>query len=131
MMWKRSMFGCLGAVALLAAGSGAEASPFCVEVTGIPLQCMYADPASCQKEANRQGGICASNPAEFKTPAGGEQFCVVQSGTVVSCAYSNRATCNSESARVGGACIAATPPPPSPTASAPLSSDLFEVKRPY
>ena len=125
------MFGCLGAVALLAAGSGAEASPFCVEVTGSPLQCMYADPASCQKEANRQGGICASNPAEFKTPAGGEQFCVVQSGTVVSCAYSNRATCNSESARVGGACIAATPPPPSPTASAPLSSDLFEVKRPY
>ena len=67
-MWKRIMLGCLGSAALLAAGSGAEASPFCVQVTGIPLQCMYADPASCQKEANRQGGICASNPAIVLLP---------------------------------------------------------------
>jgi len=102
-----------------------------VQVTGIPLQCLYVDPASCQREAARQGGICASNPAEFKTPAGGEQFCVVESGYVTSCAYSNRATCSSDAIKRGGACIAATPPPAGPTASAPLSSDLFEVKRPY
>jgi hypothetical protein len=128
MMWKRFILGC---AAIVVSASSAGASPYCVQVTGIPLQCLYVDPASCQKEANRQGGICASNPAEFKTPIGGDQFCVVQSGTVVSCAYTNRATCNAESARVNGACIAATPAPPSPTASAPLSSDLFEVKRPY
>jgi hypothetical protein len=131
MMWKPIMLGCLGYAAILVTGSGANASPFCVQVTGVPLQCLYADPASCQKEANRQGGICASNPAEFKTPVGGAQFCVVQSGTVVSCAYTSRATCNTESARVNGACIAATPAPPGPTAPAPLSADLFEVKRPY
>jgi hypothetical protein len=124
MMWKRIMLGCLGYAAILVTGSGANASPFCVQVTGVPLQCLYADPASCQKEAN-------SNPAEFKTPVGGAQFCVVQSGTVVSCAYTSRATCNTESARVNGACIAATPAPPGPTAPAPLSTDLFEVKRPY
>jgi hypothetical protein len=128
MMWKRIMMGC---AAIVVSASGAGASPYCVQVTGIPLQCLYVDPALCQKEANRQGGICASNPAEFKTPVGQNQFCVVQSGNVVSCAYSSRATCNTESARVGGACIAATPAPPGPTASAPLSSDLFEVKRPY
>jgi hypothetical protein len=128
MMLKRIILGC---AAVIVTASGAGASPYCVQVTGIPLQCLYVDPASCQKEANRQNGICASNPAEFKTPVGGDQFCVVQSGNVVSCAYNNRATCNTESARVGGACIAATPAPPGPTAAAPLASDLFEVKRPY
>jgi hypothetical protein len=128
MTWKRILMGC---AAIVVSASAAGASPYCVQVTGIPLQCLYVDPASCQKEAIRQGGICASNPAEFKTPVGGNQFCVVQSGNVVSCAYNNRGTCNTESARVGGACIAATPPPPAPTASAPLSADLFEVKRPY
>jgi hypothetical protein len=132
MMWKHIIGGCvLGCTAVLVTASGVDASPFCVQVTGIPLQCLYADPASCQKEANRQGGICASNPAEFKTPVGGAGFCVVQSGTVVSCAYTNRGSCNAEAGRVNGACVAATPAPPSPTASAPLSTDLFEVKRPY
>jgi hypothetical protein len=128
MMWKRFVLAC---AAIVMTASGAAASPFCVQVTGIPLQCMYVDPASCQREAFRLGGICASNPAEFKTPVGGEQFCVVQSGHVVSCAYNNRASCNNDAKQQNGACIAATPAPPGPTASAPLSTDLFEVKRPY
>lgn len=127
-MWKHILLGC---AALAVTTSAAAASPYCVQVTGIPLQCLYADPASCQHEATRQGGICASNPAEFKTPVGASDFCVVESGNVVSCVYSNRATCLTEANRRHGACLAATPAPPSPTASAPLSTDLFEVKRPY
>jgi hypothetical protein len=128
-MWKHIILGC-AAIAVTASSAGA--SPFCVQVTGIPLQCLYVDPASCQHEAIRQGGICASNPAEFKTPiSSGGQFCVVESGNVVSCAYGDRGTCTTDANRRNGACIAATPPKPSPTASAPLSVDPFAVNRPY
>jgi hypothetical protein len=128
MGWQRIIAGC---AAVVATACGAHAAPFCVQVTGIPLQCLYVDPAACQREANRQGGLCASNPAEFKTPVGGAQFCVVESGNVVSCNFADRATCTAEGKRRNAACIAATPPPAGPTASAPLASDLFEVKRPY
>jgi len=124
----------MGCAAILATASSAGASPFCVQVTGIPLQCLYVDPGACQREAVRQGGLCASNPAEFKTTVNGvngSQFCVIESGNVVSCAFGDRATCTTEANRRRGACIAATPAPPGPTASAPLSSDPFEVKRPY
>jgi hypothetical protein len=127
-MWKRIILGC---AAIVVTASGATASPYCVEVTGIPLQCLYVDPALCQHEAARQGGICSSNPAEFKTPVAVAPFCVVESGNVVSCAYSDRGTCNTAAIQHGGACLAATPAPPGPTASAPLASDLFAVKRPY
>ena len=128
MDWRRIIVGC---AALVATASGVHAAPFCIQVTGIPLQCLYVDPSSCQREANRQGGLCASNPDEFKTPAGGAQFCLVESGNVVSCTFADRSTCTAESRRRNAACIAATPLPPGPTASAPLASDLFEVNRPY
>jgi hypothetical protein len=121
----------LAGVTVVATVSGVNAAPFCVQVTGIPLQCLFVDPTSCQREANRQGGLCASNPAEFKTPTGGAQFCLVESGNVVSCTFADRATCTAESRRRNAACIAATPLPLGPTASAPLATDLFEVKRPY
>ncbi len=127
-MWKHIILGC---AAIVVTASSAGASPFCVQVTGIPLQCLYVDPASCQREATRQGGICASNPAEFTTPVGGSQFCVVESGNVTSCAYGDRGTCTSEAIRRKGTCIAATPPKPGPTAAAPLSVDPFAVNRPY
>jgi hypothetical protein len=128
MKWQHIISGC---AAVFAMASGVNAAPYCVQVTGIPLQCLYVDPASCQKEANRQGGLCASNPAEFKTPTGGAQFCLVESGNVVTCTFTDRATCAAEGRRRNAACVAATPSPAGPTASAPLASDLFEVKRPY
>jgi hypothetical protein len=103
----------------------AIALPFCVEQTGVPPQCLYADPAPCQREANRIGGICQSNAAEFKTPAGTAPFCVVNSGNAATCAYFDRATCNTEASRQNGACVAATPAKP------PLAVDPYEVKRPY
>jgi hypothetical protein len=111
-------------LAVMAAGA-AQASPYCVEVTGIPLQCLYVDPAMCQHEADRLGGICAANPAEFTTPAGGSAFCVVESGNLATCAYSDRSSCSSEGRHKGGACIAATPATP------PKATDPYEVKRPY
>jgi hypothetical protein len=109
----------------LAIAGQAHASPLCVEVTGLPLQCLYSDPASCQHEAERQSGICTANPAEFTTPVGGSAFCVVESGNVATCAYADRATCASDARHKNATCIAATPAQP------PKASDPFEVKRPY
>jgi hypothetical protein len=103
----------------------AQASPFCVELTGLPLQCLYADPASCQHEAERLGGICTADPGAFTTPAGGSAFCVVESGNVATCAYADRASCSSDARRKNGACIAATPAQP------PKATDPYEVKLPY
>lgn len=112
-------------VAALAAGQ-AVAAPFCVDMTGIPLQCLYADPALCQRDADRQGGRCAANPAEFLTPAGSAPFCVIESGNVASCTYPDLASCDAESRRRGGACIAAVPSPTPPAAV-----DPFALRRPY
>jgi hypothetical protein len=105
--------------------ASAAASPFCVELTGIPLQCLFVDPASCQHEADRLGGICSANPAEFTTPVGGSAFCVVESGNVSTCVYADRSSCSSAGRQRGGACIAATPAKP------PIATDPYEVKRPY
>lgn len=120
------LFGCaVGAVTL----SQAMAAPFCVQVTGVPLQCLYVDPGLCQQEANRNGGRCAANPAEFVTPVTALQYCLVDAGNVASCIYPDHADCDREAALHGGACIAATPtPPPGP----PLKPgvDPFAVERP-
>lgn len=105
--------------------SQARAAPFCLQMTGVPLQCLYFDPGACQREANRQGGRCAANPDEYKTPAGGDAFCVVQGGVAASCIYPDLGSCNVEANRVHGACIAATPATP------PKAVDPYEVKRPY
>lgn len=109
----------------LAAAGQVYASPFCVELTGFPLQCLYIDPAMCQHEADRLGGICTANPAEFTTPVGGSAFCVVEPGNVATCAYADRRTCSSDGRQKNGACIAATPAQP------PKATDPYEVKRPY
>jgi hypothetical protein len=111
-------------IGLLASGPAA-ASPYCVQLTGFPLQCMYVDPGQCQHEADRQGGICTANPAEYTTPVGGLPFCTIESGNVPNCAYADRQTCSAEAKRKNGTCVAATPK------KAPTSTDPFEVKRPY
>jgi len=122
MMRKTILIGILLAASL---GTQAQAAPFCLEVTGLPLQCLYFDPGACQREAVRQGGRCAANPAEYKTPAGGDAFCVVQAGVAASCIYPDWGSCYDEANRIHGACIAATPATP------PKAADPYEVKRPY
>ncbi|MDR3434981.1 hypothetical protein [Telmatospirillum sp.] len=109
--------------------SQAVAAPFCVQLTGIPLQCLYVDPTSCQQEANRTGGRCAANPAEFVAPVSTSQYCLVGAGNTASCVYPDQADCNKEAIRQGGACIAATQPSP-PGPSPRPGVDLYEIKRP-
>lgn len=111
----------------LAAILPAAAAPFCVEVEGLPLQCLYVDPGQCQQEATRLGGRCAANPSELNTPMGRGRFCIVEAIGAISCIYPDRATCDAESSRRNTACIAATAPAPKVTPA----HDPFAIRRPY
>ena len=106
------------------------AAPFCVQVTGIPDQCLYVDPAACQAEALRQKGQCAANPNEVKAPPGAQPFCLVQSGVMLSCIYPDRADCDRDSKTMKGACMPALPGPQGVPAPAP-GVDPYQVQRPY
>jgi hypothetical protein len=119
----------IGCVAMVAALSRAAAAPYCVEQTGIPLQCLYVDPALCQHEAHRVNGRCAANPGEFVTPETALQYCVVESGNVVSCIYPDYTDCERDAVAQGGACVAAIPKP-LPTPAPAAGVDPYEVKRP-
>lgn len=105
------------------------AAPFCVQVAGIPDQCLYVDPAPCQREAERQGGRCGANPDEVKTPISSVPYCLVMAGNQISCLYPDRGHCDADAVRQGGACVAALPAPP--TSPAPAAGvDPFALKRP-
>ncbi|PKU23233.1 hypothetical protein [Telmatospirillum siberiense] len=126
MTFRSILFGC--ALAVLG-HVHAEAAPFCVETSGIPLRCLYTDPTSCQQEANRNGGRCAVNPAEFVPPVSALPYCLVEAGGVTSCVFADHATCEREVARRGGACVASTPVPPPGRPPSP-GADPYQTKRP-
>jgi hypothetical protein len=109
---------------LVAAALPAQAAPFCMDVTGIPLQCIYADPGDCQRDSARQGGYCTANPTEIRTPPGLGQFCVVAGGGAAQCIYPDRISCFNEAQRQGGACVEAN-------ATISGTPDPFRVQRPY
>lgn len=106
------------------------AAPYCVQVTGIPDQCLYVDPGMCQSEAQRQRGQCVANVNEVRAPPRSQAFCLVQSGNVLSCIYPDRADCDKDSARLKGACMPALPGT-SGLPSPPPGVDAFQVQRPY
>jgi hypothetical protein len=95
----------LGWAVLLAANSGpAFAAAYCIQSETLPPQCYYDDPAQCQAEANRQGGVCSANPQQLALQPGVGQYCVVTAGGASACVYSDRGTCAAEAQRQGGAC---------------------------
>jgi hypothetical protein len=115
----------LGAVTFMAAPA-AFAAPFCIEMTGVQLQCQYVDPLDCQKDAQRQGGRCAANPAEFRTPPGTTGYCLIESGNVATCVYPDRQSCMAEGARKNAPCISAVPQP-----TENQGVDPYAVQRPF
>lgn len=112
----------------VAAAVPALASPYCVDLEGFPLQCLYVDAGQCGSEAARLGGRCTANPQEVKTPPGPGQFCVVEAIGAISCLYADRASCDDDSARRGAACIPATP---QPNPKLTPGHDPFAIQRPY
>lgn len=113
---------------LLLAGPAA-AAPFCVKVTGVPDQCLYVDPVSCQREASRLGGRCTTNAREMAAPVAALPYCLVQAGNAVSCVYPAHADCETDARRQGGTCVASkSPPGPAPVQRP--GQDPFAVTRP-
>lgn len=107
----------------------ALAAPFCVKVTGLPDQCLYVDPAACQREANRAGGRCTTNAREMPAPVAALPYCLAQPGNVMSCVYPAFADCDLDARRRGGTCVASQ----SPKGPAPVQrpgQDPFAVTRP-
>ena len=110
--------------------AGALAAPYCVDVTGLPQQCLFVDPNSCRAEATRQRGQCVANAAEITTPLRSQAFCLVTAGNAMSCTYPDRADCDRDSVRLKGACIPANSADPTIPGPAP-GVDPYQVKRPY
>ena len=102
----------------------AQAAPFCVATQTVPPRCLYADPASCQAEAQREHGFCASNPDETLAQRGGGRFCVAVGGTALDCAYHDRGACERAAERGRSACVAA------PATPQPGPPDPFSLRRP-
>ena len=126
MSLRKLLIAALGA----ACSAGAAAAPFCVDVTGLPQQCLFVDPNSCRLEAVRQGGQCVANANELQTPPRSQAFCLVTAGNAMSCTYPDRADCDRDSTRLKGTCIPANTfdaliPAPAP------GVDPYQVKRPY
>lgn len=46
--------------------SPAAAAPFCVQVEGIPKQCMYVDPHDCALRARQLGAAVSRMPTLFR-----------------------------------------------------------------
>jgi hypothetical protein len=126
MFLRKRLIAALGAVY----SAGALAAPFCVDVTGLPQQCLFVDPNSCRTEAQRQGGQCVANANEMVTPLRSQAFCLVTAGNAMSCTYPDRADCDRDSVRLKGACIPANSADPTIPAPAP-GVDPYQVKRPY
>lgn len=117
-----------GLIAGMTLQQQAAAAPFCLDLAGVPLQCLYVDPGTCESEAIRQKGRCVANPDEVKVPPmAAAPYCLVLSGNIVSCVYPDHATCQGEALRRGGACVAA--PPEAAPAIRP-APDPFQLKRP-
>lgn len=105
------------------------AAPFCVKVTGLPDQCLYVDPAACQREANKAGGRCTTNAREVKAPVAALPYCLAQPGNVMSCVYPAFADCETDAKRRGGTCVASqSAPGPAPVQRP--GQDPFAVTRP-
>ncbi len=126
MTLRKLFFAALGA----AYSAGAVAAPFCVDVTGLPQQCLFVDPNSCRAEAARQHGQCVANANELQTPPRSLAFCMVTAGNAMSCTYPDRADCDRDAAQLKGVCIQSnnadtTIPGPAP------GVDPNRVQRPY
>lgn len=114
----------------VAYSAGVAAAPYCVDVTGLPQQCLFVDPNSCRVEATRQRGQCVANANEITTPLRSQAFCLVTAGNAMSCTYPDRADCDRDSVRLKGACIPANGADATIPAPAP-GVDPYQVKRPY
>lgn len=110
---------------LLAAQAQAQGLPYCVSVSGIPDECIYADGTECQTQAARLGGVCTANrAAPVYNQTGSGRFCLVSGGQASLCLYPDRTSCQADAVRRHAACVEAASPNQ-------VDIDPFAIRRPY
>lgn len=82
-------------IAILAVffSSSANAAPFCMEINGLPDECIYYDPDLCLARARTQNGICSPNSREIRFDGGAGSYCLVLSGGSAECHYTDFRSC--------------------------------------
>ncbi len=98
----------LALLATLVVPHAALAAPFCVEIAGVPPQCLYTDAAICRSDAQRQKGVCGVNLKEISPPPG-QRFCSVSNGPAIECLFADRRSCDTAATGRKGVCIDAGP----------------------
>lgn len=91
----------------LVMSGAALAAPFCLQNQGMTPQCIYYDPAICQRDAQKQNAECGVNPRESKPMNGSGQYCLVMSGGISFCEYQDYDSCQAEARRRNAACTGA------------------------
>jgi hypothetical protein len=95
----------VASVLLLATPVAAMAAPFCLALpTGAP-QCIYYDGAECSRQANRQNGVCQTNPTAVRLPTSRVgDYCLVMPDGHATCGYADPAQCSRDALAQKGAC---------------------------
>lgn len=100
-LWSGLLLACIATPAV------ALAAPFCLRTQALTPQCIYADPAQCERDASRQGGVCSVNTDAVTLNPGIGQYCMVTGSLVSLCVYPDRGTCLQDALRHNGACVEA------------------------
>lgn len=103
--------------------SEAFSAPFCIEVQGLPLECLYYDIGSCKQEAEKRDGYCSVNTEEIALTDQGAPYCIIDSSMMPICAFQGGESCNEEAAKRNAVCF-------QNTSGADQNNDPYRFERP-
>lgn len=84
--------------------SASMAAPYCLSVLGQQQQCIYYDPALCQRDSAKQGGSCVPQAGPGFSATGSGRYCLSTTPGVAQCIYLTQESCNEEARKLKGAC---------------------------
>jgi hypothetical protein len=94
----------LSLICLVALPYPALASNFCLAAAGLPPQCIYADPQSCERARTGPEQGCLVNPETSLRSSGGAPYCVVSADLVAQCIHYDRSACSAQATRSNAVC---------------------------
>src|ERR1700761_4489472 len=94
------------AALLVSTSFPAMAAPFCLQMPGGALQCIYADGNECSNDANKQNGACVPNPGETAVPISGGvgEYCMILPAGSTRCGYADGIACSQDALKQHGVC---------------------------
>jgi hypothetical protein len=93
---------------LICAPHSARSAPFCIEMEGVPQQCLYFDTKQCWQDAKKQRARCAVNVAELKNSETDNSICMEDSARQPVCGYQNLESCQGEASKRNAVCFQST-----------------------